>query len=211
MRRLTFFVVTLALPSIAAAQPHAGSLEISGGFVWTGGYAAGSAAANETRNPSTGSTPLTLFQTDSRVSAAPGANLRAGVHVTRRLIAEALFEYTRPRLRTELSADFEGAAAATADTVVSSYVIGASVVYELGGGRAVPFVAGGGGQVRQVPEGGNVTTGGEGHASGGIRYGLTRSLGLRLEGGVSSRSKSAGFEQKRRSVITANAGVFWRF
>jgi Outer membrane protein beta-barrel domain len=214
MTRLILFALTLAVPSLAAAQAHPGSLEISGGFVWTGGYGAGSAPANETRNPSTGSTPLTLFQSESHVSAAPGANLRLGVHVTRRLVAEAFFEYTRPVLRALLTADFEGAASATAEMTASSYLFGGSAVYEFGAGRVMPFVAGGGGQLRQVPEGGNVTTGGEGHASAGVRYAITNGhhpLGMRLEAGVSSRSKSAGFTQQGRTLIIANAGLAWRF
>ena len=67
--RLVCLAAALAVASPAAAQSR---FEISGGVTWTGGFDAGGLHAQETRNPSTGTTPLTLFRTSSRVDSAPG-------------------------------------------------------------------------------------------------------------------------------------------
>src|SRR5262249_4058738 len=90
------FGLSVLGPGVAAAQ----SAEIGGGFTVTGGYGAGSVAANETRNPSTGSAPLALFQTVSRVLSSPGVTVHAGVYVTRRLFVCAQFQYSHATLRT---------------------------------------------------------------------------------------------------------------
>jgi len=202
------------LPAVASGQPRRGSIEFAGGVVWTGGYSAGSAPANETRNPSGGSTPLTLFQTDSRVLGAIGLDARAGVYLSRRVLVEGLFELRRPVLRTHLSGDFESAASADADVTIASYLFGASLLYDLRAGRAIPFVSGGAGYVREIPEGGDVLTGTEVHAGGGLTYGLTRGhrpLGARLEVQASERSRSVAFDQKRRILASVAAGLTWRF
>src|SRR5262249_7812282 len=93
-------LLVILAPRLAQAQ----SFEIGGGVALAGGYHAGSATASETRNPSTGSAPLTLFQTDSRVLRAVGVDVHAGVYVTKRLLVGAEFQYSRPTLRTHTSA-----------------------------------------------------------------------------------------------------------
>jgi opacity protein-like surface antigen len=213
-RRAGLVVCLLVIPAAAFAQPHRGSIEVGGGIVWTGGYDAGSAAANETRNPSTGSTPLTLFLTSSRMLGAIGVDARAGVYVARRVLVEGTFAFSRPVLRAHLSGDFEGAIETDADTNVSTYIFGAAVTYGFGDGRVVPFASAGAGRIRQVPEGGDVLTGVEAHAAGGVTYALTHGrhpLGIRGEIAVSSRSRSVAFEQKHRVVPGASAGLTWRF
>jgi len=204
----------LLVPAVACAQPHRGSIELGGGIGWVGGSAAGSAAANETRNPSTGSTPLTLFQTDSRTLSAATLDVRAGVYITPRLLVSATFQYSRPALRAHLSSDFEGATSIDADTTVSSYTFGATGEYRLSAGGWVPFVSGGAGQLRQVPDGGDVLTAAEIHAGGGIRRALThgrRPFSIRGEASASFRSRTAGFDQRHHVVPIASAGLMWSF
>jgi hypothetical protein len=203
-------VALLLLPAVARAQ----SFEIDGGFAFTGGRGAGSVAANETRNPSTGSTPLTLFQTDSRVLGAAGVDVHAGVYLTSRLLVAATFQYSRPTLRTHVSADFEGAADADADTTVSEYLFGGAFEYRLRAATWIPFVSGGAAQLRDVPDGGDVFTAAEIHAGGGVRHLLTSGrhpLGIRGEFVASYRSGGAGFDSKHHVLPSVTAGLTWRF
>ena len=203
-------VLSVLPPGVANAQ----SFEIGGGFTITGGYGAGSAAANETRNPSTGSAPLTLFQTDSRLLTAPGVNAHAGVYVTRRLFVCAQFGYSHATLRTHLSGDFEGASDTDAETGMPSFLVGGAVEYQFPAGAWTPFVSGGAAYVRDVPDGGDALTAGEIHAGGGLRRALTHGrhpFGVRGEVVASYRSHGAGFDAGRHVLPSASIGLTWRF
>jgi hypothetical protein len=219
MRHCALVLLLLALPAAAAAQPyvgrsapHRGSFELSGGVVWTGGYDAGSAAAKET---TAGTAPLTLFVLDGNVKSGPGAAIQVGVYLRQRVSAEAVFHYARPILQAHLTSDFESAADVDAESTVSSYLMGGSLLYHFGDGRIVPFVSGGGGYLRQLNENNaDLLTGTEIHAGGGLKYWMgtgSHRLGLRLEALASARSKSVAFEQKRRIVPSVVAGISFLF
>ena len=210
----------LGLPAVAAAQPytgsdapHRGSLEIGGGVVWTRGYEAGSAIAEETRPGST--LPLTLFSVTSEVLDAPGAGAQLGIYLGRRVSVEAAFQYSRPILRASVTSDFEAAPDTDADEKLTTYIIGGSLLYHFGTGRFVPFVSGGGGYLRQLhEENSDLLTGSEIHAGGGVKYWLgtgTHRFGLRVDAQASSRSKSVAFEQKRRILPSVAAGLTFLF
>jgi hypothetical protein len=204
-----------AQPYIGSAAPHGGSIEIGGGVVWLGGYDTGDPSATETSNSSTGGAPLTLFATTSRVAPATGVDARAAVYLSSRAAVEGLFQFARPELRVRITSDFENAADTTAVGRTSSYVFGGSLVYHFSTGRIVPFVIGGGAYLRQLDEdNAAVLTGNEVHAGGGVKvwFGTgPRALGLRLDAQASSRSRSAGFEEKRRLLPTLSAGLSYRF
>jgi hypothetical protein len=212
--KLVVLFSMLAMPSPSFAQSHRGSIEVGGAFTWTGGYAAGSTPATETPNAPASSPPFVLFQTDSRLLAAPGLGARAGVYVTRRLLVSATFSYSRPTLRAHLSADFENAAATDADTSVSSYLIGGSAEYQFHAGRWAPFLSGEVGQVRQVPDGGDVLTGVETRGGGGARYAITHGrhpLAIRGEVLAAYRTHSIAFDQKHHVLPIVSGGLTWRF
>jgi opacity protein-like surface antigen len=202
-------------PYVGSGGPRRGSTEFSAAAAWTGGYDAGSAAALETRNTSTGTGPLTLFNTTGEVSSGSGIEGRIGYFVAPRLSVEAVFQYTRPVLRAQLSDDFENAPALTAEETISSYLIGGSLLYHFGTGRFTPFVLGGAGYLMQLHEGGaEKATGAEIHGGGGFRYWFSESgrrFGLRVEALASSRSKSVGFEDTRGIVPTLTAGISFLF
>ena len=204
-----------AIVTGAPRAANAQSFEVTGGVLRSGGYDAGSALATLTSNPSTGTTPLTEFQTDSQVLGATGLDAHVGFHVARRVFAEATFQYSRPILRTHITGDFESAAPVDADDKTSSYLVGGSVLYHFGDGRVVPFVEGGGGYLRQLHEGNTeLLTGAELHAGGGLKYWLgtrTHRYGLRVDALASSRTKSIAFEQKRRVVLSFAAGLAYLF
>jgi len=220
--RAVLLVVLLALPAAASAQPyigtsgpHKGDVEFSGAAAWTGGYDAGDAAALETRNTNTGTGPLTLFNVNGDVQSAPGVEARIGLFFTSRLSAEGVFQYSRPVLHAKLSDDFEGAAGSAADETVSSFLFGGSMLYHFGSAQFVPFVLGGAAALRQVHEDSSETvTGLEIHGGGGVKYWFNasgRGFGLRADAVVSSRSKSVGFEEKRRMVPTLTGGFSYVF
>jgi len=206
---LLFLMMLSALPVPARAQSR---FEISGGVTWTGGFDAGGLDALETRNPSTGTTPLTLFGTSSSVDAAPGVVARAAFFVTPRLAIEGLADFSRPVLRTTIVDDFEGATGTEADNRINSYLFGGSVLYYFGGARLVPFVSGGAAWLRQLDED-RVTmiTGTEVHAGGGVRYRLSHHFSLRVDAGVSSRDKVIAFEDKRRVLPLVGVSLAYRF
>jgi hypothetical protein len=78
-------VAVLALAAPVSAQSR---FEIGAAFTWTGSVGAGGVDATETRNPATGSSPLTLFDTNSRIDAAPGAAATLAFFATSRLAVE---------------------------------------------------------------------------------------------------------------------------
>jgi len=213
------FVATL--PNAAAAQPayigkttpRRGTVEIGAGGVWTRGYDAGSTIATLTRPGST--TPLTLFAVNSRMLGAPGAVAHLGLFLSGRVSLEGALQYSRPILRARVTDDFESGADTDVDGVVVTYLAQGSLLYHFGGGRLVPFVSGGGGYLRQIDdENSDLVTGTELHAGGGLKFWFGsggRRLGLRIDAGVSSRNKSVAFEQKRRIVPAAGAGIAFQF
>lgn len=210
----------LALPAFASAQPyigtdapHRGTLELGGGLVWTRGYDAGSATAEETR-PVSG-LPLTLFAVSGSVLDAPGAGAQLGIYLGRRVSVEAAFQYSRPILRAHVTSDFEAAPDTDADEKLTTYVVGGSLLYHFGAGRLVPFVSGGGGYLRQLhEENSDLLTSTEVHAGGGVKFWMgqgERRFGLRVEAQASARDKTAAFEQKQRIVPSLAAGVTFLF
>jgi hypothetical protein len=210
--------VVLLAPSFAVAQPAAGTpgrIEISGGVVWIGGYDAGSRDATESSNSSTGGAPLTLFRTSSRVRPVTGFEGHAAFYLSSRVAAEGLFQLSKPQVRVKTADDFENAAAAEVVGGISSYVFGGSLVYHFGSGKVVPFVLGGGAYLRLLDEdNAEVVTGNEFHGGGGVKVWFSEGpsrLGLRVDAQMSSRSKSAGFEDTRRVLPAVSAGLTYRF
>jgi Outer membrane protein beta-barrel domain len=220
VKALAAIAFLLTLPAAAAAQPYIGSdtprrgtVELGGGVIWTRGYDAGSAIAEETRPGS--DLPLTLFAVSGSVLDAPGAGAQLGIYLGRRVSVEAAFQYSRPILRAHVTSDFEAAPDTDADEKLTTYIVGGSLLYHFGTGRFVPFVSGGGGYLRQLhEENSDLLTGTEIHAGGGVKYWFgsgTHRFGLRIDGQASARSKSVAFEQKRRVVPSFGAGLSFLF
>ena len=212
--------VTAFAQYIGRDKPHAGTIEIGGGVVWDAGYDAGAATANETRNPSTGSGPLALFQTAGRVGATPGVYGEIGVYVTPRWSIEGSVRVSRPKLTARASNDFEAAADQVVSETITRYLIDGSIVYQvasLANGRVAPFVLGGGGYSRELDSGNAmVLTGNEIHGGGGLRYWFGsrgHRFGLRAEGRVSARTGAASFvdTNPRKMLYAASGGIVYLF
>jgi hypothetical protein len=200
---------------IGREMPHAGSVEVSGGLLWNQGFDFGSVDATLTRNPGTGTGPFTLFTAGTGVDAGIGVQARVGVFVTRTVSVEGGVQYSRPVLSSELSNDVEEAANTTASETLARYVFDGTVLCHFGRGKMRPFVAAGGGYLRELHDGyGVVETGNEFHAGAGIKYWFTgrkQRFGVRAEAGAMSRSGGVDFEDKRRTIITAFGGVSYLF
>jgi hypothetical protein len=187
------------------AQPNpyrARSFQASGGAAFLSGTDFGAASATLTGNQ-VPPTRYTLFEADSTLQSAPGVEARLGYMLTRTFGVEGALLYSRPRLETRLSGDVEGATPLTATNELSQYMLDVSAVLHLQRlrfGRAVPFVFGGAGYLRQLDEDrALVETGQTVHAGGGLTYvfrqrtrGFLRGLGVRADGRVYVRT--GGFE-----------------
>jgi hypothetical protein len=200
---------------LAADQPRLGTIEADAGVVWSGGVTLGSAPANLTNNPGSGSGSFVLFQTDTRITGATAFDAAVDVFLSRQLALEAGLQVGQPSLTISDSADTESAPPVTATSSLTQYLITGSAVYYVGGGgRFQPFVEGGGGYLRQVLEGGSVIeTGNELHAGGGVRYWFTasRRVGVRADVRASLQSGGVSFDDKRRTIPQGGAALAWRF
>lgn len=198
--------------------PRAGSIEVSGGVLWAQGFDLGSAAAELTRNPTTGSGRLTLFNSETRLEPVPGGQARVGVYLSRRVSVEGGVQYSRPRLSTRLTGDAEGADSATVSEDLTRYVFDGALVVHLpafGGGRGVPFLTGGAGYLRELHAGNElVETGTQYYAGAGVKvwFGQTRRrFGIRGDAGIAVRDGGFDFEEGRRTMPTAAASVLYLF
>lgn len=198
--------------------PHTGSVEVSGGALWSQGFDLGTSTAQLTRNPGTGTGPYDLFTADTRVDTITGVQGRVGVYLSRAVAVEAGVQYSRPVLSSRLSNDAEQASDTVANETLARYVFDGSLVYHfgsIGNGKALPFIAVGGGYIRELHDGyGVVETGNEIHATVGIKYwfaGGKHRLGLRADVGATSRSGGMDYGDSRRTLPTAGVGIAYLF
>jgi hypothetical protein len=218
-------VLGLARPAAAQVwlggpQPRRGSVEFSGGLLWAQGYDLGTTTASLTRNPTTGSSPLQLFDSSASQDAASGLVARLAVYLSRSVAIEGGFQYSKPVLGVRVSGDFEGADAATVTETISRYVFDGSVVFHLlpasfARGRGVPFLTGGGGYVRELHEGNElVQTGQQYHVGGGLKFWFgerRRRFGIRGDVGIAVREGASDFSEGWRTVPTAAASLLYLF
>jgi len=185
--------------AVAQPAPHAGSWEVSGGLAWQGGFDLGSADAELTRNPTTGTGPFDLFSSSTSLESGYGLQGRVAGYLSSRRALEGGARFTRPKLKIDLSGDFESAPNQTAEETLTQYVIDGSILWHFGnvqGGRIVPFAGAGGGYIRDLHEDNELMeTGFEYHALGGVKVWFSdrpSRLGLRGEVGVSLRDGGFG-------------------
>jgi len=205
---------------VGSDAPHRGSWELGAGAVWSAGFDLGDRSAELTRNPGTGAGLLKLFATSSRVTPTTGGQARAGVYLSRTLAVEGGMQYLRPRLSTRVSGDSEQAEDVTVSETLTRYVFDGSLVLHLNGftfagRRAVPFVLGGGGYIRELHARNElIETGTEVHAGAGVKVWLGRSarrLGLRAEVGVTRRDGGVDFNDGSRMLPTAGGSLIYLF
>jgi len=220
----TLFVLTAEAQPRPAPQPtgltpRAGSWEIGGGGAFGGGFDLGEAAAELTRNTTTDTGPFTLFVTDGRVGSAPGVQGRLAYYISSNLAIEGGVRFAQPVLSFDLSGDAEEAPDITVEETVDQYVFSGSALWHFGRPsprtRAVPFVFGGAGYIRELHEGQElVETGVEYHAGAGVKFwfgNARRRLGLRADGGLSLRDGGVDPEESYRPLPFAGASLIYLF
>ena len=231
--RLVFFlaVVLAGAPGVAFAQqtsaPRARSFELSAGGIGVGPIDFGSATASLVANQSA-APESTLFRASSSVGTGAGLDGRVAFNITRALAVEGGFVWTRATLESRITSDVEGVPDVTVAQDLDTYFIEASAVWHLSAlsfarGRALPFVAGGAGYLRQLDDEQMLTREKAGqvyHAGGGVKYfflqrprGFIRGLGLRGDARLYVRSGGVELDQdtKRRNQWAVAASFLVRF
>lgn len=206
-------LIVAGVPVAALAQqspaPRARSFELSAGGIAVGPVDFGSATASLTGNQSA-APESTLFRATSAIGTGLGLDGRLAFNITRALAVEGGFVWTRATLESRITSDVEGVPDVTLAQDLDTYFIEASAVWHLtalsfAGGRALPFVAGGAGYLRQLDEEQVLTTEEPGtvyHAGGGVKYfllqrprGFIRGLGLRGDARLYVRSGGVELDQ----------------
>jgi hypothetical protein len=210
----------LAAPT-ARAQDGPTRYEAAGGVRWTGGIALGGRDAAETA--STGGSFL-LFSSDTRLSGVPAVEARFGVRLTMsaQVVVEAAF--ARPRMRTVVRDDREGARGIVASERLTQYSAGGGLVWRVNRWQfaegVVPFVSAGGAYLRELHEGEVLVEGGAAYyVGGGLDYLLRRpgadpwgrGLGVRTDVRLSMRRDGVAFDRRYRGAPTLGATLFVRF
>jgi hypothetical protein len=197
-------------------------IEASIGGAWIAGAPMGSGDAALRANQ-TAPAPFRIFTTDSRMQQAPGVDARVGFALTRSLVIEAGFMFSRPELRTEVTSDVENAAALTVGERIDQYFADGSVLWLIDrfriGSRTVPFVSAGAGYLRQLHEGLTlIETGQVFHAGGGVKHWLSvrdrrfiRAVGVRGDVGVYVLKGGVDLEDRPRPHGAASGSVFVTF
>jgi hypothetical protein len=206
-------------PFVYRDTPHAGSVEVSGGVVWIGGFTGPTSTAELTRNgePSGG---FDLFTTAAEMKARPGAAARISVFLSNRAAVEGGLRFSQPTVMYRLSGDAEEATDLTAEETLTRYVFTGSLVVHLRemspGVSAVPFLAIGAGYVRDLHEQNELLeTGREFHGLIGFKYWFNAvapsRFGLRGEAGVSMTDGGFDFSDKSRVVPVVSASLVYLF
>jgi hypothetical protein len=195
-------------------------LELSAGTAWIGKVAVGSRDATLTGS---GGNRFRLFSTSSELGGATGFNVRLGRHVTSRIEAEVSASYASPLLTTSLSGDAEAAPATAASESITQFTIEGGALVNLRRrprSRVLPFVAVGGGYLRQLHEGGTLVQAGKVfYAGGGARIPLVsrgagkrlRQLGVRLDLRALLRSSSVMLDGESHISPALAASLFVKF
>lgn len=220
MAALALALACVPLPAFAqvfigGAAPRAGTMEFTGGGLWTAGQSGSSTPASLTPNPGGGASSFELFNSEPRIGQAFGGQALLAVYVTRALAIEGGFQFARPTLEVTLEDDFEDAPDVTASTTVNSYLFTGSLIYHFTTrGNTIPFVAGGAGHIRDAAAGNEVIeTGLEYHGKVGVksRFGRLRKWGWRAEVGISVRDGGFSFEDDVRVAPGAAFSFLYLF
>jgi len=205
-----------------AADRQSGRVEVDGGAGLLSGATLGDSDANLRANSQTGRTAR-LFATSSDLSRAPLWSARVSYSLTRRFVLEGALTKSSPDVRTAVTSDAEGAASVTIAERMDQFFLDGSLLVMLDeariGTRLVPFVAVGGGYLRQLHEGQTFVEEGQVYsAGGGVKYwlmlrkaGTVRAAGLRGEARVYLLRGGFSFDDAARSRMAISGSVFVGF
>jgi hypothetical protein len=218
-------VAMLVATSGASAQGLAqgsgsatGSWEIGGGVTWIGSFTGPSSTAELTANGES-SGGFDLFTAKGEVGSGVGVGASLAFYVSPTIALEAGLRYSRPILSYRLADDVENAPPLSAEETLSRYVFTGTLVWHFrrltSASRVVPFVAGGGGYIRDLHQRNElIETGGEFHAVGGLKYWLgtgRHRFGLRGQAGFSVTSGGFDFKDTSRTLPIVSASLLYLF
>jgi hypothetical protein len=213
MRLLFIILSAVAFASRAEAQ-----VTIDGGVNWLGGYGIGASSAElRTNAPGPSPPPFTLFDVDSRMTSAPGGEIRVGVDFGGWTV-EGSAAYARRRLAFSVGNDAEAAAAAFDGESVQTYEFGGGVTFELpypSAARLRSFAGAGASYLRQLHQDRTlVETGRVFYAGIGARYWLwgrpasPRSAGVRGDLRLNVRRGAVDFQDETRTYPSLSLLLF---
>ena len=206
--------------SVCAQTREAGRFEIGIGARWTGGVSLAPVAAAES---TPGGTAFSLFTTRTTFGSAVGVEGRLGARLTSWLHIEAAASYGRPQLTTSITSDFEGAPSTSAAESLMQLRVEGGVLVPVNrwriGTRALPFLAAGGGYLRELHEGQTIVeTGRSYYVGGGLHYavkvrpaGRFDTIGLRLDARASIRNGGVSLDGPTHVAPSLGASLFARF
>jgi hypothetical protein len=160
----------LLLVPVAAAQPapteraRGSRFEVTIGGGWWSDAALGETTGAIPGNGVPEGGDFALFETTTRITSVPAAEAMVGYRLSPNVALEAGVGLGRPEIRTVVSSDVEVPDTITATDRLTQVVIdGALAVHlpRLEIARAIPFVRGGAGYVRQLHEGRQVVDTGQ--------------------------------------------------
>ena len=202
----------------AEAQSAAGTLEIGVGVRRSGEVALGTADANET-NPSGGS--FRLFRSESRLNEINAVEARIGARLTPAVQIEAAGSYGEADLVVRLASDVEGIPDVSAIEPIQRFTVEGALTLDViaRSSRAQPFVALGGGYVRDVHDGQTlVESGAIGYIGGGVNLTLRstpaaamKAVGVRLDGRAVFGWRGVGFDDDVHTTYAVGGSMFMRF
>jgi hypothetical protein len=205
-------------------SPLRDRFELGFGASWIGGYDLGARDATLTGNQVPTGGDVLLFRTRSEVTRATGVDVSLGWRLSRVLVAEGRFGFSRPTLSVRVSDDTEQASPVTATDEIAQYVIEGALLarvpaWALARRRVVPFVTGGAGHLRQLAgERRFVETGILYHAGGGLAAdivrrptGVVRALAARVDVRVNRRTGGVDVSESSRVWPSAGAAIVVRF
>jgi hypothetical protein len=215
----------LLVATPASAQPVNRPLRrieasIAGG--WLGNAELGARDANLRQNV-TPPAPRRLFSTDTQLAGAPALDVGGAFAVSRRWAVEGALVFSRPELRTSVSADAEGTPSITVAERIDQYVVEGRLVvfFEEArlGTRTVPFATAGAGYLRQLHDGRTVIEQGHVyHAGGGLKHwlfarsrGRVRAAGLRADLRLYFLADGIAFDEHPTRHFSATGGLFVAF
>lgn len=194
-------------------------ITLSAGMIWSGSYDVGDITAQLRGNGAGQTAPaFTFFTADSRVVTSIAKAFRIGLAITPRLAIDGGVSFAQPRIGVSISGDAEAPAQQLEGEKLEQYQIDAGLTWQLPvdmGGKIAPYVAIGGGYLRQLHEDRALAeTGQIYYAGAGARYwlkgghGSSKALGLQSDVRISVRKDGIDFENKVRSYPCVSVMVF---
>ena len=196
---------TAQTPDPAFRPKH---LVVSAGMMTTGRFPVGDSTGELRQNGMGTPAPFTLFRAESEFERAYTVDGRIALALTRLLALEVGATYGAPELAISVSQDTEAGPTTQIAETTTQYTVDVSALFQIPGvklgSRLRPYALGGGGYLRQLPEGRLlVETGHTIHLGGGLRYWLRggaitqRAFGLRAEARAVRRGGGINFEDAR--------------